>query len=66
MRFHQLSNPEGKHDDKKVIFVVFSACQFSNSLFSIFKDLTMNNNIILKTSPSDQELNDNSMLCVSD
>ena len=33
--------------------------------YPIFKDLTMNNDIILKTSPSDQELNDNSMLCVS-
>ena len=39
-------SPEGKHDDKKIIFVVFSACHFLFLYFPIFKDLTMNKDII--------------------
>ena len=32
---------DGKHDDKKIIVVVFSACQLSFSLFSNFIDMTI-------------------------
>ena len=36
------NSPEGKQDDKKMVVVVFSACQFSISLFSRFQRFDSN------------------------